>query len=459
MNKGKYLLFFIMIIFFSCGKNEELSFEQDLSFDSSVNTIIIKNPSKEEVALQWDLNSIFPIDEDRIKKDIEEIAKNKDVSVQSAAWKYVYSNSFKSLPFSPEYSWGHEPLIYLNSLGGGYCDDRASVLAGVWKNWFDSVKVMVLEGHVVPEVKVNNNWEMYDPDYGVAYKNDNGEVASFKELENNWKWIAYPSKEKIITINPSLKENNTFSYYLSQLYKDSLSNRNETEWHLDYEKQQDWTIVLPSFSSLVIQFKDAHIYAMYVNLSKKSKGKLQNPFIPHYVEGNILMNIHDREEDFKKYSFTNISAPHNVFKIIKSDENAKVFYLVNPKINVLKDKNLISVLSSQNLKIKLKNEDLTEVKHFAYDFFLAQNNVLKDIKLHDKIAEEENFNYKQVKTDLKEYLKEQNYSQASTEEIMQNFTELFQFVEEEDKLTEFELSHPYMTYLLCLHAIYGSSDL
>src|SRR5690606_28353308 len=120
---------------------------------------------------------------------IEDSSLKKKTTIEEEAWKYVSQSTFWISPLTSK-SWQHNPILFLNSIGGGFCDDRASVLAGIWRNWFDSVRVIGLNGHVVSEVYSINKWKMYDADRKVAYLNANNEVCSVAELEDSSQFVS-----------------------------------------------------------------------------------------------------------------------------------------------------------------------------------------------------------------------------------------------------------------------------
>ncbi|MEM0997242.1 MAG: hypothetical protein AAGN35_09195 [Bacteroidota bacterium] len=78
----------------------------------------------------------------------------------------------------------HHPLIFLNSLGDGHCDDLASVLAEIWRAQGYRSRVWNLEGHVVPEVEIAGQWQVYDPDYNAFYRDRQGQPLGVAQLQS-----------------------------------------------------------------------------------------------------------------------------------------------------------------------------------------------------------------------------------------------------------------------------------
>ncbi len=85
-----------------------------------------------------------------------------------------------------ERTWIHEPMTVMNSIGFGYCDDVASAFTYLVRRAGFDARVWTLGGHVVPEVVIDGQWAMLDPDLGVYYADGSGSRAlGVSELEAN----------------------------------------------------------------------------------------------------------------------------------------------------------------------------------------------------------------------------------------------------------------------------------
>jgi len=74
------------------------------------------------------------------------------------------------------------PWSTLNSLGFGLCGDMATSYVALARAAGYQSRVWSLGGHVVPEIKVDDRWQVYDPDLGVYYRNRDGRIAGIDEL-------------------------------------------------------------------------------------------------------------------------------------------------------------------------------------------------------------------------------------------------------------------------------------
>jgi hypothetical protein len=161
------------------------------------------------------------------------------------AWRLMTLRSYYHVPYTGS-SRAHDPLLYLNSVGYGYCDDVAFVLETIWR-WqgFES-RVWGLEGHVVPEVKVEDRWLMFDPDFGVYYHTAEGQIASVEQLSRNPELILDP-------VDPIYRDSRTaYSELLVQLYS-TVENNRIAELGIMTAQQQIFT--LPKGASLKFPVK------------------------------------------------------------------------------------------------------------------------------------------------------------------------------------------------------------
>ncbi|MBW7936869.1 MAG: hypothetical protein H3C71_06990, partial [Flavobacteriales bacterium] len=101
--------------------------ESDIQFNDTINGFSIENPNNHPVSFYLDINHLFPLDENRMLSFIEALANQKNIPLEQATWVWVRENTFFNPPYTSE-RWQHNPLIFLNSIGGGLCDDIASVL-------------------------------------------------------------------------------------------------------------------------------------------------------------------------------------------------------------------------------------------------------------------------------------------------------------------------------------------
>lgn len=116
--------------------------------------------------------------------------KQSDEEKITAVNHYVAKKRIKKKKF-PDKSVSPVQLLNSESPYSFLCGSMSRALAhltaagGYETRWVDMIKMK--EGkrpitHVVVEVFYAGRWHLYDPTYGVSYKNDGGNIASYREI-------------------------------------------------------------------------------------------------------------------------------------------------------------------------------------------------------------------------------------------------------------------------------------
>ena len=170
----------------SCDFNGAEKFgEQVVSRSFSTNKpatsmIRIKNSGEEISSFLLNVNNLSFSNSKELESTLKDYGDSTE-SIEKRAWRFVKDHAYFEQPLTDS-NWIHDPGIFINSLGFGYCDDKASVLAFIWEKLGLFSRVWSLGGHVVPEVYANDGWSMYDPEYEVYYQTNQNYVNGVEEL-------------------------------------------------------------------------------------------------------------------------------------------------------------------------------------------------------------------------------------------------------------------------------------
>jgi hypothetical protein len=107
-------------------------------------------------------------------------------------WRFVRDNTYHEVPINAQ-QWWYDYWPTLNSLGFGFCGHVAAVYVEVARAAGYKARVWGLYGHVVPEIKVNGRWQLYDPDLNVYYHMRDGNVAGVEDLAADPTLITTPT--------------------------------------------------------------------------------------------------------------------------------------------------------------------------------------------------------------------------------------------------------------------------
>lgn len=404
-----FFFFTLIVLVFGC-TSEEKSFKnlniktvKQFQFSDSTYIIQIDNLKEHPIKFNLNINDIFPLDDNKLRLEIEKMSFEKKISSEKSAWLFVSNHTFHSKPLTID-SWQHHPLLFLNSIGGGLCDDKASVLAKLWMTLGDSSRIIGLNGHVVPEVFVNQKWQMFDPDNSVYYCNEGEQPQSVNELELSKDSILISNCNSTF-VNPIFKFQNPISRYITGLYQ-SDDNEDVTHWHLNYSSDVTNDFVLPPYSNLkIIYNKVTGITNLLITLTSKSKGQLKVPLVPYEVSGKAQFQVNNKDVYINNET---ILLPqkqfHSEIEVVNVDKQTEINYLINPKLNVFKDNNSLVLNSSDSLSIKIKSQSKQNPNAIfgeEYLFFDTKSIEYKDyltvISNYKNDTIDENFFYNEFK--------------------------------------------------------------
>lgn len=218
------------------------AFEFNVREYSQVHEVALLNPEAQAIELinagpidtlvRLDVNwRMFPGNRDDILRRISRMNAPANLdSMPFRIWRALAENTRRGATLSESY-WLHAPARVLNSTGFGYCDDLASAFAALLSEEGMEVRVWTLNGHVVPEVKVDGRWEMYDSDTGIIYYNDSNQIAGVEELMTDPTLItqprgyiratklddAFPFSDELAGIYSSVEDNQVMDGYTSPI--------------------------------------------------------------------------------------------------------------------------------------------------------------------------------------------------------------------------------------------------
>lgn len=100
------------------------------------------------------------------------------------------------------------PILRFAVTKDGACGGNSLVLAQILDGMGYTVRPAQMKvggkfgGHIVLEVKIDGKWAVLDPMFNLSFKNPNGSLASFAEVQHNW---AYYSAQRPADYNPEFK--------------------------------------------------------------------------------------------------------------------------------------------------------------------------------------------------------------------------------------------------------------
>lgn len=166
-----------------------------------------------------------------------------------ALWRWLVESRSHGSPATADLLL-HDPVLLVNVYGYGFCDDAAHVLAALAGAAGLQARVWSLNGHVVPEVRMDGHWALLDPDDEAYFLEADGlKIAGAETL----------ARQPDLLSSPQLVPGRTSAYYRVEVvrpfFETEADNSHgpavlpETFLELDYDLAPGDAIVFSSASA------------------------------------------------------------------------------------------------------------------------------------------------------------------------------------------------------------------
>jgi hypothetical protein len=106
-------------------------------------------------------------------------------------WRFVRDNVYHNLPVNAEKALNN-PWTIISSKGWGICSHVAAVYVLLAREAGYEARVWGLTGHVVPEIRIDDQWQVFDPDLAVYYYTVDGRIAGIGDLQTDPSLVSLP---------------------------------------------------------------------------------------------------------------------------------------------------------------------------------------------------------------------------------------------------------------------------
>lgn len=366
---SKALLLFLCAFLVTCGSNSDKvgsnvtdsdSNLTNVSITQNTSSVRITNNGSSTVEFTVVINgkSFYATDDDVINEVRNMSAEYEDEPFHRKLWRYLISNRYHFEPYT-EAIWAHWPVLFLNSIGFGFCDDTASLFYTLATRFGYKARVWYLyssdftTGHVVTEIWIKDHWEMYDPDMQVYYWNEMGRIAGVEELADNplliinpinpfplahFSWSAFDSE------NPSMPY--AYSQEMADIYLRKESNESTTPPSQQGDVSKfDHPFSLPPKAYLEFPVQtDLRLRSIYdtdipsyglmkLVLPKDWSGSVKMPFVIISINGSGSVSLNNEVFEIGSPAINDLLNDRSAFiyetLIINSFTDIEILFLVN----------------------------------------------------------------------------------------------------------------------------------
>jgi hypothetical protein len=155
-------------------------------------------------------------------------------------WRFVRDSSYHNVPLTAE-QWLHDTWAVVVAQGWGLCSHMSAAYVQLARAAGYQARVWGLTGHVVAEIKIDDRWQIFDPDLALYYYTADLTIASVEDIENDPNLIVDP-------VNPVLPSDvYSFEYksMVADIYASSDDNFIGDDIFLSEEPRQYQPLSLP----------------------------------------------------------------------------------------------------------------------------------------------------------------------------------------------------------------------
>ncbi len=312
--------------------------------------ICIKNTGDKPCMFNLKLNNQFyESSEDVLKKIKSREIEGGKKPEHYRAWWYIKSLSY---PFEgiSDNVWPCSINLMLNSLGFGNSQQLTHTLNLIWNKTNFISQMSTMHHYYYPEVFIENRWELYDVFNGLYFLNSGNKTAGLNEISNDSSITKNYVLHKTTGLNCNkINEQINFHYKNKKTEATLPQAIHEIADSMIFYLPKGGKIEFPAiFDSDVKTYNHTpvpYFAQLKLTLPEGWGGFLNYPFIVHSIKGKGIVEINKKEfrigspeiaQEIQTYeSFI------NTIKIIKSEKDVEIIYLINPLNTKLQFENIL----------------------------------------------------------------------------------------------------------------------
>jgi len=162
--------------------------------------VVLHNRSDRTVEFKFAHNNfpVFKSDEDMLAYVRSMPLAFEDEPFERVLWRFVRNNAYHSYPLTDQ-KWHNDPWVVISSLGWGFCSNVSGTYVRLARAAGYEARIWGLTGHVVPEIKIGERWQMFDPDLAVYYYTHDGQIAGVADLVADSSLVTNPTRPVLDT--------------------------------------------------------------------------------------------------------------------------------------------------------------------------------------------------------------------------------------------------------------------
>lgn len=368
MNRN-FKVFFYLLILCSCNNTETRVFELKAKNANNCFFEIINNGDNTAVfSFENNYKGVYNID-----KIVLFIKQNyKNMPDAEKVWRFIVQYS-KHKDLITKNNWLYNPVLLMNSAGGSLCGFRSAAMTNILVYMGVKARSWCINGHVVSEAYVDGRWQVYDPDLGVVYYNENGNICSFYELSNNPLYVTKPFK--MMSISSYCDSLFACSEKTAEMYASKNDNSLFNTFYERFDNNQQTLFMMPKGSTLNFPMPDnsqkTNFALAELNIPKGWTGNVKMSLIPYDFIGDAEIEYQNKlmTADYNKWSqLVAVSEKFVDEIIIRKNSNGVVLrYYINPYLYRPEKNNSIKLVGEEVGMLELICKEFNSIQRPDWD--------------------------------------------------------------------------------------------
>ncbi len=315
----------------------------------NVESLVLRNAGSDTITFRLAYNGGLAASQDELANVIAAMPEQfPGESLPRKLWRYVIDHKYNFVPLTHK-SWIHDPVLFFNSLGYGYCRDYAFLTSRIASHLGLVSRVYGFPAHSVPELSVDGKWVMYDPTYSSYYFDDSGEIAGIEGLNADTSLVTSPRIRLDATNTMAYDPVNAANFLHPEVISEEPPASSD---QLRFLLPPNGSLQLPGVFELEVHgtfstsYAPSHANARII-VPAGSKGTVDAPLVLHTIKGAGWVRVDSQRLRIGSPELISLIRSRDTYvhrvEVDSAESEVQVIYLLNPRAFPIGGNNLVEV--------------------------------------------------------------------------------------------------------------------
>lgn len=337
-------------------------------------SVTMLNTSTADIGIQLEHNG-FPLfqSDEEIVRFVENMKPEvADEPFERKLWRFVRDSVYHNVPLTTDVQFT-EPWALVGSLGWGFCNHVSGTYVRLARVAGYEAHVWGLYGHVVPEIKVADRWQVFDPDLAVFYLTRDFQVAGIADLQNDVSLVTAPTGVPVSGAGYDYP----YSPVIAGYYASASNNSIADNYNIAPEQAQYQPLVLPPGSALTypgrwtstvmgvdgkVPYEVPYYLQAHLRIPAGWTGTVPAPWMVWEIRGSGRVRIFDTEYEIGSIELQELlqrsKRQITRVEVLSSTEDTRIVFFINAMRYALHASNIVRITGKDVWAIDLGTRTL-----------------------------------------------------------------------------------------------------